>query len=341
LTAAQWRLWLDIQEGSPAYESPYFRPEFTQAVASVRSDVEVALIQEAGQLVGFFPFQRGKLNLGKPVGGKLSDYHGPLMRERAALDPLQLVRDCRLATWDFDHLVGPTRAFEPHITLREASPQIDLAEGFEAYVVRRKQAGSDTFTRCGQKLRKLAREVGPVTFSYDDEDCEAFESLQRWKSEQYKRTALTDVFAFPWTLDLLQRLREHRGIEFSAPLSVLRAGDKVAAVTLSLRSRGVLHSWFTAYNPELHTYSPGLLFYVRLAEEAKALGIRKIDLGRGDERYKKSLATGVIEVGEGTVACPTLTTWLRNGWRQTRHWVERSSLPKKLIQPVREWLAYK
>src|SRR6185312_6233242 len=122
--------------------------------------------------------------------------------------------------------------------------------------------------------------------------------------------------------------------------------DKVAAVCLSLRSRGVLHSWFTAYNPELHQYSPGLTLFVRLAEEAEQLGIRKIDLGRGEERYKWSLATGSVELSEGSVSSRSLATLLRASWRQTRDWAARSplsssvGLPGKLLKPIREWLAY-
>ena len=100
------------------------------------------------------------------------------------------------------------------------------------------------------------------------------------------------MFSFRWTLDLLARLREFRGDDFSVPFSVLRAGDKVAAVCLSLRSRGVLHGWFSAYNPDLHSYSPGLTFFIQLAERSAEHGIQKIDLGRGDERYKWSLASG-------------------------------------------------
>src|SRR5262245_27366621 len=104
LSSADWAAWTEIQESAGVYESPYFRPEFAQAVATVRDDAEVAVLASEGETVGFFPFQRGTLNLGKPIGGKLSDYHGPLVREGAQFDPLAMVRACRLAAWDFDHL---------------------------------------------------------------------------------------------------------------------------------------------------------------------------------------------------------------------------------------------
>src|SRR4029079_7650936 len=186
-------------------------------------------------------------------------------------------------------------------------------------------------------------EVGPLSFVFDaDDDEAAYSQLLRWKSEQFTRTGLTDVFTFPWTGALLDRLREHRGAEFSAPLSVLRAGDKLAAACLSLRSRGVLHSRFTAYKPHLSSYSPGMSLFVRMAEEAEQLGIRTIDLGRGEERYKWSLASGSVEVCEGSVSKRSLGILLRSGRRPARDWVNRSPLASttKLLKPVREWMAY-
>jgi CelD/BcsL family acetyltransferase involved in cellulose biosynthesis len=344
LTPAEVAVWLDIQERTGVYESPYFRPEFARAVAAVRDDVEVAVLLQAGQTIGFFPFQRGKLNLGKPVGGKLSDYHGPLVRQDVEVDPQALLAACRLASFDFDHFVSASSAFEPYVTVRDKSPQMDLSEGAETYFRRKREAGTDSIHRQGQKTRKMAREVGALDFVYSSNDEEAFDLLRSWKSAQLARSGLADVFAFPWTLELLAKLREHQSDQFCAPLSVLRAGDKVAAVCLSLRSRDVLHSWFTTYNPELSSYSPGLTLFVRLAEEAAQLGICKIDLGRGEERYKWSLASGSVEVGEGSVSSRSLATLLRASWRQTRDWAAKSplaaSLSKKLLKPIREWVAY-
>lgn len=346
LSVSEWQVWREIQSTNPVYASPYFRPEFSLAVAAVRRDVEVGVLRRGAEVVGFFPFQRGKLNLGKPLCGKLSDYHGPLVREGVVLDPCTLIRECRLAAWDFDHLVGPVAAFGSCIAVRAGSPQLDLSRGYAAYAQGRKEAGSDTVARSGQKLRKLIREVGPLEFKAEADDEAAFEQLLTWKSAQYLRTGLADVFSFPWTRDLLVRLRQQQGAAFSAPLSVLRAGGRIVAVAVSLRSHGVLHCWFNAYDPELSVYSPGVLFMLQLAEQAQSLGIATIDLGRGDERYKASLASRHAEVCEGSVTCPSLAIWLRNRWRRTRDWLgdsplkHTSALQQRLIKPVRQWFAY-
>lgn len=347
LTADQWNMWRQfIAAGNGVYDSPYFRPEFTQAVDAVRSDVEVAVLEQGGQTAAFLPFQRGTLGLGKPIGGKLSDYHGPILRPDARFDPRQFLQACRLSSWDFDHLVCPTAAFDPFVSAHGRSPLLDLSGGYAAYCKARRQAGRDTVSRIGQKVRKLAREVGPLMFEPRADDAEAYELLRLWKSAQYERTGLADIFRFPWTVQFLEKLRTFRGEEFSAPLAVLRAGDKVAAAALSLRSRGVLHVWFTAYNSELASYSPGVVLLLQLAAAADELGIRTIDLGRGDERYKWSLASTSVPVCEGLVSCPSLGTWLRSSWRNTRDWVTHSrlneamALPARLLKPVRQWMAY-
>lgn len=345
LSAADWQLWSDLQKQNPLLESPYFRPEFTQAVAAVRDDVEIGLLQSGGQTAGFFPFQRGSLNIGKPVGGKLSDYHGLIAAADAPFTPAELIGGCRLAGWDFDHLVAQP-AFDPFVAVREESPYLDLSQGYEAYCKGRKAAGSDVVAKTNQKARKCEREVGPLTFEYDCRDDGLFQQLRAWKSAQYERTGLADVFAFPWTVKLLDQLRQNQTAGLSCPLSVLRCGDRPACIALSLESGGVLHCWFIAYEPELAPYSPGQAFFLRLAEAAAGLGIRRIDLGKGDERYKWSLASAGIPVWEGTVGTKSLPLLLRSAWRQTRDWVNNSALrkttelPSRLIKPIRNWLAY-
>jgi CelD/BcsL family acetyltransferase involved in cellulose biosynthesis len=345
LSQADWTLWSQLQESQPLLASPYFRPEFTRAVAHVRDDVEIALIQQDGRTAGFFPYQRGTLNIGKPVGGKLSDYHGIIVPADLQLDPKWLVRQCFLAAWDFDHLVAQ-QAFWPYAAVREESPYLDLSAGFEAYCQGRRAAGSDVVAKTNQKARKCQREIGPLSFEFNCQDDGIFRLLLAWKSDQYRRTSLPDVFSFDWTVRLLQRLRLLDSERLGVPLSVLRVAGKPAAIALSLRSRGVLHCWFIAYDLELAQYSPGQIFFLRFAEAAAAQGVTTIDLGKGDERYKWSLASGGIPLWEGTVGCPSLSLWLRDGWRRTRDWVNNSALreptklPAKLIQPLRDWMAY-
>ena len=87
LTPEHVAAWADIQRAEAALDSPYFRPEFTQAVAAVRGDVEVGVLEEGGEPVGFFPFQRGRGNVARPVGGTNVRFPRRRRRRRRGLGP--------------------------------------------------------------------------------------------------------------------------------------------------------------------------------------------------------------------------------------------------------------
>ena len=92
--------WQQLVAQSKIFSSPYFHPQFTRDVATIRDDVEVAVISDADQIVGFFPFQRtGKT--AKPVGGLLSDAHGVITDGSAELDFTQVLKECGLVAWRY------------------------------------------------------------------------------------------------------------------------------------------------------------------------------------------------------------------------------------------------
>ena len=293
LDAGLIHAWRSIQEGEPRFESPYFCPEFTQAVGSVRGDVRVVVIENDARPVGFFPHQRAAWGRGSPVGGALSDYHGVIAAPSAEWSVVDLMRAARLALWSFDHLVDTTGRFAPCVTASAASPQIDLA-GFEP---------PPDFAR---KARKLAREVGELSFSLHEPASLA--RMFEWKSGQYRASGLTDAFGVRWTCDLIQKVMRVENAGFAGTCSVLRAGGEVVAVHAGMRSRGVLHWWFPAYDPRYAAYSPGIILLLRIAA---ALGSGKIDLGKGDARYKRSLMTGEAPLREGCVELPSLAAAAR------------------------------
>lgn len=286
--------WRSIQEREPRFESPYFCPEFTQAVGSARDDVRVVVIENDGRPAGFFPHQRAAWGRGSPVGGALSDYHGVIAGPEAQWSVVELMRAAGLSVWSFDHLVDPAGRFAPYVTASAgASPQIELA-GF---------APPPDFAR---KARKLAREVGALSFSLH-----APENLGRmfvWKSEQYRRTGLTDAFGVRWTRALVGQLMNIETPGFAGTCSVLRAGGEIVAVHAGMRSRSILHWWFPTYDARYAAYSPGIILLLRIAA---TLGSGRIDLGKGDARYKRSLMTGAAPLREGCVELPSLAAAAR------------------------------
>ena len=344
LPAADWALWSQWQQTNPALASPYFRPEFTQAVSRVRDDVEIAILKRAGQTVGLLPFQRGPLNIGKPVGGKLCDFHGCVSTADFTFDPRQVLAGARLATWDFEHVPASQVSFAPFATKRDQAPGLELKDGYAGWCELRREQGSQVVSKTMQKVRKLAREQGDLTLELQSTSPEVLETLLAWKSAQYELTGLADVFSFPWTRALIEQLQAPTGGEFGGWMSVLRAGPRIVAICYSLRSRNVMHAWFTAYDRDLAAYSPGLVMFLKMTEAWPQVGVTRFELGKGDERFKWNLATDSQELMEGTVARPTMATWLRSGWRATRGLLEQSSttkFPGNLLQPIRRWLAYR
>ena len=294
-------VWAGIQQARPEFSSPYFRPEFTRLVASVRSDAWVGILEDQGEIVGFFPFQRGRNGVGKPVGGPLSDYQGFVVKEGVSWTPEWLIRQAGLAVWDFDHLIESQAEFKAYHRIVEPSPIMDLSAGFEAYAAERRAAGSEQIKKTQALERKLAREHGAIRFEAQAQSSSVLETLLRWKSDQYRDTQKVDVFSYEWTVEILRRLLCEGEPAFCGILSALYASDRMIAGHVGMRSGGVLHYWFPSYDPEFARYSPGLVLLLKIAGWAQEAGIRKIDLGKGDALYKQRLSNASARVAEGSV----------------------------------------
>ncbi len=341
LTRQQVASWSRFQQADPSFASPFFRPEFTQAVGAVREDVEVAILEEAGGPLGFFPFQRTRGNIANPVGGPLSDYQGAVVRQGIAFDAEQLIRGCGLKAWHFNHLIASQKPFAPYHCAVAESPYVDLSRGFDAYLAEKRRAGSGTLAQVRRKSRKIEREIGPLRLQSHTTNKQIFETLIRWKMQQYQRIKAVNYLAPDWTVELLDRIRDLPSAEFSGMLSVLYAGDQPAAIHLGIRSSGVLHVWFPVYDHTLSRYSPGLILWLELAQAAESLGIQRIDFGKGRERYKASLQSGATRLAEGSVDTRFVSRSLRRRWIRTREWVRSSPLnapARCVVRNVRAWL---
>jgi len=335
LTAEHFAAWLDILRVEPSLDSPYFRPEFTQAVAAVRDDVQVALIEDGGELVGFFPFQRSRGNVALPIGGKLSDFQGAIVRKGASWDARQLLRGCGLAAWHFDHLLAAQEPFRPYHWTCDGSPYIDLSNGWDDYHARLMTEHANWCKRNLRRLGRARREAGPIRVEIHTNDRRVFQKMLQWKVDQYKRTRVPNVLAYPWSVALLERVLAERGEGFSGEMSALYFSGILSAVLLSMRSHGVLHAWFSAYDPSIGQLSPGLVLWFELLKALPALGVRRVDLGRGREDYKQRLMSGATAVAEGSVDLRPLTSAFRRNWRRAYDWARRSPLRRPLLAPAK------
>lgn len=282
LTPGHISAWSRLQRADMAVDNPFFRPEYTSLVSKFCDGIEVIVIEENGEYVGFFPFQRINRNVGKAVAWRLSEFHGLIIKKGVAWDAETLLKNSGLSTWHFDHLVASQEPFQPYHIRMEDSTYMDLGKGYEAYCNQRRQAGSNAILQGMRKSRKIAREIGPLRFDWHTTDTNVFKALVTWKRNHLRHSPSLDFFRFKWVIDLLESIRLIQTEEFAAVLSALYAGDHLIAVHLGLHSSHVFSSWIPTYDPDFRKYSPGLILHIEMAKKAADMGIKRIDLGRGD-----------------------------------------------------------
>jgi CelD/BcsL family acetyltransferase involved in cellulose biosynthesis len=297
-----------------------------QAVAEVRAGVEVGIIIDRGEVAGFVPFQRSMLGAAGPVGSRLCDVAGALVRPSTVWDPVSFLRAAQLRTLRLPNVPGSTGAFTPFQRDGGVAPLMDLSSGFEAYRASRLATGSGFLSQLERKARKLEREQGPLRFEWHTPDDAVFATLLRWKATQRRQTRTPDILHLAWARALLERVRRQESPGFAGVLSALYAGDTLAAVHFGMRTRRVLHYWVPAYSEELARYSPGVLALVELARAAAERGIERIDLGSGDERYKLQAATGSVEMKLTTVSRSPAVRMCANTVDQARAWSRGSRI---------------
>lgn len=327
--------WARIQQGRFELASPYLCPEFTQSVAAVRADVFVAVLEEANRPVGFFPFQRGRMGMGKAVGGPLCDFQGVIARPEAQWSVAELLKACRLNTFEFTHLPLAQAPFRPYCLSVAESHFIDLSEGFAGYQAYLKAQGSGLLKEVRAKRRRLAG-YGDVQFEPHTREVGVLQQLMSWKSRQYQRSGLVDVFRFGWVRELLERIHATQTGRFSGMLSALRVGGRLVAAHMGMRSPTVWNWWFPRHDEQFAKCSPGILLRIYVAEAAPAFGVTRVDLGLGDEStYKPRLRSGGIPLAAGRVERPCLASALRCLRRETEAWVRQSPLLPLVRAPGR------
>ncbi len=324
LSAEHQRIWSEIQDSESAFENPFFRPEFTMLAASVWDRVSVGVIEERGTPVGFFPFERYLFGMGRPVAPMVSDWQGVVVRSGVEWSAEEVLRGCRLADMEFNHLVASQRQLKPYHVRIGTSPTMDLSGGYEAYKKGRREAGSALQT-LERKYRKLEREVGPVRVDIDSGDPALLEWVVQQKSRQCAEKGYTDALTVPGIRRFVNAVHAAHTPGFGGMLSVLYVGDRIAAAHMGMRSKSVWHYWFPVYDESLGKYSPGLLLLMRMAQAAPEMGIRKIDLGKGDSVYKERLSNSSLELAEAHVKVRSMGSALARTLDRARDRLRRAS----------------
>lgn len=295
LSADHERQWREIRATHRVYSSPFYALDFVRIAARSRPCF-VAIIEDEGRVVGFWPFERHPWWVAAPVGHPAADHHGPLVAmnwEPSPADARKLLRATGKHLYRFTALPAEQRLWRRYQRHTEGSAIVVL----EKY----QHASTSSNSNLGRKLRRLSREVGNWSFDIHCADRAVFEQLITWKRAHCVRTGFPDLGADPSRLALLHDLFEARTPELRSHLSVLRAGDKVIAAHFGLLSERVWHWWYPSYDTEMERHSPGLLMLHQMLAIAPALNVEWLDFGKGDESFKWQFANDKIDVATGTV----------------------------------------
>ncbi|HSV77828.1 MAG TPA: GNAT family N-acetyltransferase [Ramlibacter sp.] len=306
LGEAHWAAWLAFHRANPLLASPCFHPQFARGLVASDYDVQVAVAERDGAVEALFGFERDGRR-GRPMGAPMNDFQGVIAAPGGAFDTHALMRAAGLRTMAFDHLLQDLQVLGEHVERVQPSPYCDIGGGLDAYRARLGR-GKTALSTTLQLARKAARELGELRLDFQCTDPAVLDTLFAWKSRQYRDTGVHDLFAEERPRRFLRWMFDQREPVdgFCGVMTTLHAGDQLLAVHLGMRAGHVLHSWFPSYNTTLRKYSPGRILLAKIAEAAPALGLARIDLGKGREMYKAHSMTGSVAVCEGRIETGTL-----------------------------------
>ncbi|MCA9178115.1 MAG: GNAT family N-acetyltransferase, partial [Planctomycetales bacterium] len=320
--------WSELRGGRAPFDSPLLCLANLELLEQVRGDIFVGVARENGRPVAMMPYCKVR-SIAKPYAGPLCDLQVVLTARGVKVDGKQLLRGLGLSAAHFNaHLMRPDSPFTRHCVTRGVTPYIDISAGFEVYRDQRRKAGSDELKESMRKARKIQRDLGPLRFEPRDTDTQVLRQVLRWKSDQLRSRGAFNAFMVPWIRQVLERSIVSQHKEWKGMMCSLRVGDELIAGAVGIRNRHVFHGWVTAFNPSplYRRYSPGIMLLAQLLQHCDALGIRRIDMGGGDEAFKSSFQSGGFAIGEGGLDLYPLRGALRRGLIGVRDWMGPGSL---------------
>lgn len=330
-------LWKRFCDGNPLYHSPFYRPQFTQAVALARPDARVAVLEERGDVVGFFPFHLTRSGTGKPIGGHINDYHGPILAPGVEPSAQALLQVGGISAYDYNHLPAAFTALTAGAHTFSISPQMDLSDGFDAYLARK---GSQWWGKVRREVRRRKRKAedafGPVRFVFHDPSDRAYSVHVAMKNTQYERMGLRAEMGGGWAGKVLETLRYTQEPDFAGIMSTLYAGDRLIAGHVGLRSADVLHWWFPSYDLSLSKLGPGISLIHECMLSVREHGLAIVDFGKGDEDFKMFFADRHVKLCEGSIChAGSMAATLRQGTDALVGFAERLPLGRFKTYPRR------
>jgi CelD/BcsL family acetyltransferase involved in cellulose biosynthesis len=288
--------WLEQHRRAAHLASPFFHAAFSAAVAHHRN-VRVVMLHDRSGPRAFVPFCPGDGVDGTLLPGEITGHQGAVIAEFTALDATRVLDATGLRSLRFDRAPVNQAWLVAHGQPTTGSSVANLAGGFDAYLHRKGSEGLRVMEWFQRTRAALDGERGALSVVFRDDDAALVPLLSSWRATPPRDDAhdgLLDALVGA----LLPR-REVQG--FEPVVSSVRAGTSLIGVHLGLRSGRTLHSFVTATNPAALPHTPGVLTLVAVLQAATAHGIATVDLGTGDEPYRRLLRTGVVPMMRGEI----------------------------------------
>jgi hypothetical protein len=138
-----------------------------------------------------------------------------------------------------------------------------------------------------RRRRKAEKNLGPLSFVFDDQRPEVFDACIQWKAAQYVATGLQNNFASERNVELFRRLLK-RGV---LKVSSLWGGSTLLSAHLGSLHDGRFTYWLPAYDAAKAQFSPGRILLEDLLMASHDRGDQEFDFLLGGEDYKFNYAT--------------------------------------------------
>jgi CelD/BcsL family acetyltransferase involved in cellulose biosynthesis len=319
--------WKRISQSRFFYNRPYYQPEWVKLIDSVRGDARIAIIEDAGQVIGFLPFQLQSINRNPAIGMSLADYQGPIYSKDCNVPTSVWLAASGHRYWQYDHMPCDLSEFEPHAWTIKHSQWMNMQGGYESYCNRLSERNDGAKSRIIKdaevQQRKITREYPDVNFEFDNRSASDFLSFIKGKSFQYVNTlgADHDMFRVEWinkTINYLFQMDPHSSLR--GRFSSLKIGDRLIAGSFGAECNGVLQFNILWYDPEFSRFSPGTQVLHACAKQSFNAGIHTLELGGGAYDYKAKFRTDTMPTMAGAISNPAIlskthATYLKLRWR--------------------------
>ncbi|MEV4311922.1 GNAT family N-acetyltransferase [Actinocrispum sp. NPDC049592] len=316
--------WQELRAST--WDSPYFDPRYVAAVDAGRP---VSVLWGDGFVLPLHVIGASAI----PAGSPGADFQGPLLQPGVRFSPQALLTAAGVKSFTFDHLLDGYPDLEPWVEERRPSPYMDVTGGLDGYLSRAAKSGKDKMSEARRLANKAGRDLGEVAFVAESSDPAELDRVIELKRDQYASTGARDHFADPAQRALLHRLLAS---DLGA-LSTVYAGPHLLAAHFGIRSGGVLHWWFPVYDKKFGPLSPGWILLREVVMAAPELGLTRIDLGRGEDDYKRRAMTGASTVCIGAVTAGTFRTTMRKASRKAITAAKSSPIAPQLRSIVRKF----